>query len=229
MTDDTSSGVPPSRRARPHGFRAEGKVVATHRIGSLLVASVIAVFGVLGFVGGIPFFSTSGQQQVVGLSSNGLLSVISLVTAAVLVFAAIRGGLFASTVMIVIGFLFLVSALVNLALLNTDLNFLAFRLPNVFFSIGAGLVLLLLGSYGRITGALPEDNPYRPMRKIPEVPVAGAENEAERRAARQLAAAERAVAEGFASPEQRAGVARAHSFRSQHDRLLAWLRRSSTT
>ncbi|MEY7971397.1 DUF4383 domain-containing protein [Saccharomonospora xinjiangensis] len=222
------SATPVSRKAKVRGFRAEGKVVATHRIGSLLVAAVIAIFGILGFVGGIPFFSTSGQQ-VVGLSSNGLLSVVSLVTAAVLVFAAIRGGRFASTVMIVIGALFLVAALVGLAVLRTDLNILAFRLPNVFFSIGAGLVLLLLGSYGRITGALPEDNPYRPMRKVPETPVEEPElDDTERRAARQLAAAERAVAEGVASPEQRAGVARAHAFRTQPDRLRAWLRRSST-
>jgi hypothetical protein len=41
-------------------------------------------------------------------------------------------------VMIVLGGLFLLSALVNLALLRTFFNLLAFRMSNVVFSIGAG-------------------------------------------------------------------------------------------
>ncbi|MCF6737758.1 DUF4383 domain-containing protein, partial [Blastococcus sp. KM273129] len=73
-------------------------------------AAVIAVFGILGFADGLDFFSTEGER-ILGLSSNGLLSTISVVTAAVLVAAAVRGPRIASTVMIVVGVLFLVSAL----------------------------------------------------------------------------------------------------------------------
>ena len=50
---------------------------------------MIAVFGLLGFAGGLDFFSTDGGE-VLGMSSNGLLSTISLLTAAVLVVAALR-------------------------------------------------------------------------------------------------------------------------------------------
>jgi hypothetical protein len=140
-------------------LRPDNRVVLVHRVAALAVALVIGVFGVLGIIGGLGFFDTGGAD-VLGLSSNGLLSTVSIVTALVLVAAAVRGGRVASTTMLVIGVLFLVSAFANLALLETSLNLLAFRLPNVFFSIGAGLVLLVLGAYGRVSSRLPDDNPY---------------------------------------------------------------------
>ncbi|WP_204264976.1 hypothetical protein, partial [Escherichia coli] len=49
-----------------------------------------------------------------------------------------------SGTMLVIGVLFPVSALANLAVLETDLNVLAFSMANVIFSIVAGLVPLTL-------------------------------------------------------------------------------------
>src|SRR3954469_21028100 len=137
-----------------------GLVPSVHRVGALVVAAVIAAFGVLGLVDGLDYFSTDGER-IAGLSSNGLLSTISLVTAAVLVAAALRGSRVASTVMLVIGVLFLVSALANLAVLETGYNVLAFSMANVIFSICAGLVLLTLGAYGRVSGNLPADSPYR--------------------------------------------------------------------
>src|SRR5690348_8939397 len=90
------------------------RVPVVHRVGAVAVALVVLVFGLLGFAGGLDYFSTSGEP-VAGLSSNGLLSTISVVTAVVLIGAALRGARLASTVMIVIGALFLVSALANLA------------------------------------------------------------------------------------------------------------------
>ena len=146
----------------PHVLRAattEGRVPAVHRVGAIVVAAVLAAFGILGLLDGLAYFSTDGER-IAGLSSNGLLSTISLVTAAVLTAAALRGSRIASTTMLVIGALFLVSALANLAVLNTDLNVLAFGLSNVAFSVVAGLVLLFLGAYGRVSGNLPADSPY---------------------------------------------------------------------
>src|SRR3712207_1491154 len=81
------------------GERSLGARVPTvHRFGAVAVALVILVFGVLGFADGLAFFSTSGRP-VLGMSSNGLLSTISVVTAAVLIAAALRGPRVASTVM----------------------------------------------------------------------------------------------------------------------------------
>ncbi|MGY1722041.1 DUF4383 domain-containing protein [Blastococcus sp. SYSU DS0533] len=199
---------------------------AVHRIGAVVVAAVIAVFGVLGFADGLAFFSTEGER-VLGLSSNGLLSTISVATAVVLVAAAVRGPRIASTVMIVVGVLFLVSALANLAVLNTDLNFLAFRFPNVAFSVVAGLVLLVLGAYGRVSGHLPPDSPYaRPgdgddagdvgAHEYPSTP----EEFAAERAMRE---AEVAVVQHTASPDQQRRVAAMASAHSRAERRRVWL------
>jgi hypothetical protein len=141
------------------GRSYDPRVFAVQRVGAVVVALVILVFGLLGLAGGLGFFSTDGEP-VLGMSSNGLLSTVSVLTAVVLLAAALRGPRVASTVMIVVGSLFLVSALVNLAVLRTSFNLLAFEMTNVAFSVAAGLVLLLLGAYGRLTGNLPADSPY---------------------------------------------------------------------
>jgi hypothetical protein len=202
----------------------KGRVTAVHRIGALVVAAVIAAFGVLGLVNGLAYFSTDGSR-VAGLSSNGLLSTISLVTAAVLVFAAFRGSRVASTVMLVIGVLFIGSALVNLALLETDWNFLAFSVANVIFSIVAGLVLLTLGAYGRVSGNLPDDSPYRGAQGdevIDEGPQRP-ENAVEAAAERAMREAELAVVEHRATPEQASRVAAMAKVRTRSARREVWM------
>jgi hypothetical protein len=204
----------------------EGLVPSVHRVGAVVVAAVIATFGVLGLVNGLQYFSTDGER-IAGLSSNGLLSTISLVTAAVLVAAALRGSRVASTVMLVIGVLFLVSALANLAVLETSLNFLAFSMANVIFSIVAGLVLLTLGAYGRVSGNLPADSPYRAAgaevpdddatsQQLPETP-------AERAAERAMRDAELAVIEHRATPDQQRRVTAMAQVRTRADRRAGWL------
>src|SRR3954452_2204266 len=124
-----------------HGIGA--RVFVVQRIGAVVVALTILIFGILGFADGLDFFSTDGQP-VLGLSSNGLLSTVSLVTAAVLFAAAAMGPRAASTVMIVVGTLFLVAGLASMAVLRTGLNLLAFEMTNVGFSMVAGLILVVL-------------------------------------------------------------------------------------
>jgi hypothetical protein len=208
------------------------RVVVVHRVGAVVVAVVIAAFGVLGFVGGLGFFDTSGAP-VLGLSSNGLLSTISIVTALVLVLAAARGGRFSSTVMIVVGALFIVSAFANLGVMTTPYNFLAFRWPNVVFSIVAGLVLLFLGGYGRLSAGLPSDNPYREHASEDADPDAGnaperslpfrASTRAERDADAAMAEASRAIAAGSATPEQRRRMDEVDQLRAHEDRRDRWM------
>ncbi|MFC5138530.1 DUF4383 domain-containing protein [Actinomycetospora rhizophila] len=211
-------------------------VVQVHRIGAVVVALVIAAFGVLGLVGGLSFFDTEGAP-VLGLSTNGALSTISLVTAVVLVAAAIRGGRLASTVMMVVGTLFLVSAFVNLALIGTAYNLLAFRLPNVFFSIGAGCVLLFTGAYGRASAKLPPDNPYKRERRPDDPEDHGDAAEAPQDSHRQprpssaaeaaadaaMAEAERALAQGAADDEQRRRLAAVDHARTHEERRAIWM------
>src|SRR3954452_229302 len=134
-------------------------VFRVQRTGATAVGGFLVVFGVVGLVGGLTFLSTQGEQ-VLGMSSNGLLSALSIVVGFVLLGAALLGPRAASTVMMVLGVLFLLSALGNLAVLRTSLNVLAFEMSNVLFSIGVGFLLLVLGAYGRVSGNLPADSPY---------------------------------------------------------------------
>ncbi|MFI1523327.1 DUF4383 domain-containing protein [Kitasatospora cineracea] len=138
---------------------ADRRLSRIHRFGAGLCALLLLAFGALGLADGLPFFGTHGEH-VAGLSGNGLLSVVSIGTAAVLLTAALLGGRAASTVTIVVGTLFVLSGFVNLALLETSANLLAFRLPNVLFSFATGLLIATFGMYGRISGGLPHDNPY---------------------------------------------------------------------
>jgi len=199
------------------------QVLTVHRVGAVAVAAVIAVFGILGFAGGLAFFSTEGEP-ILGMSSNGLLSTVSVVTAGVLIAAAVRGARIASTVMIVVGALFIVAGLLSLAVLRTELNLLAFEFSNVVFSAVAGLTLLLLGAYGRLTGNLPEDSPYAGAREIPapeppEYPSTPAEVAAER----AMRDAEIAVVQHVATADQRRRVAAMAQVRTRADRRRVWM------
>ena len=200
-----------------------GNAVNTvHRLGALSVAAVILVFGILGFVGGLAFFSTSGER-ILGMSTNGLLSTISVVTAAVLVVAALRGPRVASTVMLTVGALFLVSALGNLALLRTSYNVLAFQMSNVVFSTVAGLVLLLTGAYGRLSGNLPADSPYARAAAAPEPPEEFPSTPAEFAAEKAMRDAELAVVNHVATADQHRRVAAMARVHTRGDRRRVWM------
>lgn len=167
-----------------------------------------------------------------GLSSNGLLSTISVVFGTVLVVAAIRGRRFASTVSVVVGALFLLSGVANVLVLNGPYNILSFGMPNVVFSLVAGTVLLVLGAYGRFTGRLPDGSSYR---RCDEQGAVDADHgidddqqlpadRAEARVARELADAERAAAAGGGDPEQRRKLRLVGSRRDQAGRRAVWQR-----
>lgn len=121
-----------------------------YRIGGAVTGLVLLVFGVLGFLNGPAFFSTEGEK-VLGLHTNGLLSLISVLFGVVLIGAAAVGGNVAAATNTGVGTLLLVSGLINLTVLRTDANFLAFRISNVIFSFVVGLVLLIFGLYGRVS------------------------------------------------------------------------------
>ncbi|MFG2828012.1 DUF4383 domain-containing protein [Streptomyces sp. NPDC048434] len=155
----------PFHRVKTHHTRLDEHLPVDHRlskvyrIGAGLMGLVLVAFGVLGLIHHIGFFDTGGDT-VAGLNTNGALSVLSIVVGAILVAGMVIGGNLASTLNIVFGGLFLLSGFVNLALLQTDANFLAFQLQNVLFSFVVGLMLLVFGMYGRVSGGLTHDNPY---------------------------------------------------------------------
>ncbi|MFC9581399.1 DUF4383 domain-containing protein [Streptomyces yangpuensis] len=130
-----------------------------YRVGAGLTGLLLVVFGILGLVDRIGFFDTGGDT-VLALNTNGALSVLSICIGGLLIFGMVVGGTFASTLNIVLGVLFIASGFVNLALLDTGLNFLAFKIQNVLFSFVVGVMLMWFGMYGRVGSALPHDNPY---------------------------------------------------------------------
>jgi Domain of unknown function (DUF4383) len=198
------------------------RVYVVQRLGAVAVGLILLVFGLLGATGGVPFLATDGERYL-GMSSNGLLSVLSLVVAAVLVSAALAGPRVASTVMIVLGVLFLVSGLIHLAVLQTTFNVLAFRMSNVVFSSAVGLLLLLLGAYGRISGNLPADSPYAhpraPVVEPPDRPVTPEEVAAEA----AMREAEVAVVQHRATDDQRRRVQAMCRVHTRDGRRRIWM------
>jgi len=195
-----------------------------HRAGAVVFGVGLGTFGVLGFVNRLDMFSTTGTP-VLGLSSNGLLSTISVVVAVILIAASLRGGRTASTVLVVIGAAFVASGLVNTLVLGTPLNLLAFRIPNVVFSFVAGALLLFLGAWGRFTGRLPDDNPYRQERHQGDNPDAlptTFHDPDDIQAARELADAERAVAQHTAPADVAARIDALREVRSPEERVQRW-------
>jgi hypothetical protein len=216
------------RRASTSGHSEErpglgARVYAVQRTGAVLVALFLLVFGLLGFASGQAFFSTRGQS-VLGMSSNGLLSALSVVVAVVLLTAAARSPRTASTVMLILGPLFLLSALVNSFVLGTRLNVLAFEMRNVIFSVVVGLPMLLLGAYGRIGSHLPQDSPYAHADTgepdfVDERPSTPEEVEAEA----AMREAEIAVVQHTATPDQYGRVQAMAQAHHRLDRRRVWM------
>ncbi|MFJ4004515.1 DUF4383 domain-containing protein [Streptomyces sp. NPDC090023] len=135
------------------------KLNLVYRIGAGLIGLFLLVFGILGLVGHIGAFNV-GSDTVAGLNTNGALSILSICVGVILLAGMVIGGNFASTLNMVFGVLFILSGFLNLGLLDTENNFLAFKIQNVFFTFIVGLLLMTFGMYGRVGSSLPHDNPY---------------------------------------------------------------------
>ena len=215
---------PRAARARDVPTTDEARLVFhVQRTGAIGVGAFLTVFGLVGLVGGLRFLTTHGER-VLGLSSNGLLSTISVVVGLVLIGAALRGPRVASTVMMVFGCLFLLSALGNLAVLRTSLNLLAFEVRNVLFSIAVGLLLLVLGAYGRVSGNLPPDSPYaHPHAESTEPPESYASTLEEFAAEAAMREAEIAVSNHVGTEDQRRRVQAMAAMHTRADRRRVWM------
>ncbi|MFD5893883.1 DUF4383 domain-containing protein [Streptomyces sp. NPDC060366] len=161
---DSETRSHPARRHR-RGVRLDEHLPVDHnlsrvyRVGAGLIGLVLLVFGILGLIDQIGVFDT-GSHTTAGLNTNGALSVLSICVGALLFVGMLIGKNFASTLNMILGVLFILSGFVNLALLDSSFNPLAFRIQNVLFSFVVGLLLMFFGMYGRVSGGLPHDNPY---------------------------------------------------------------------
>ncbi|MGA5505651.1 DUF4383 domain-containing protein [Streptomyces umbrinus] len=150
----------PRRRIRlDEHLPVDHRLSKFYRVGAGLMGLVLLAFGILGLIDKVGFFDTGGDT-VAGLNTNGALSVLSICVGLLLFVGMVIGGNVASTLNMILGVLFILSGFVNLALLDTGFNFLAFRIQNVLFSFVVGVMLMFFGMYGRVGSALPHDNPY---------------------------------------------------------------------
>ncbi|MCX4822831.1 DUF4383 domain-containing protein [Streptomyces sp. NBC_01142] len=151
---------PKTRRTRlDEHLPVDHRLSQVYRVGAGLMGLVLLAFGILGLIDRIGFFDTGGDT-VAGLNTNGSLSVLSICVGLLLFVGMVIGGNFASTVNMILGIAFILSGFVNMALLETDFNFLAFEIQNVMFSFVVGVMLMFFGMYGRVSATLPHDNPY---------------------------------------------------------------------
>lgn len=120
---------------------------------------VLLVFGILGFADELSPFNTEGQS-IAGMSTNGALSLLSVLVGLALIIGGRIGGNVASTLNMAVGTLFLLSGFVHIFILDRPANILDFGMTNVIFSFVMGLVILTFGMYGRVSSKLPHDNPY---------------------------------------------------------------------
>ncbi|MFJ3670404.1 DUF4383 domain-containing protein [Streptomyces sp. NPDC090106] len=135
------------------------RLAAVYRYGAAFCGLTLLVFGALGFADELSPFSTDGDS-IAGMSTNGVLSLVSVIVGVALVCGAVVGGNFASTLNMVVGTLFLLSGFVHVFILDKPSNVLGFGMTNVVFSFVMGLVILTFGMYGRVSSKLPHDNPY---------------------------------------------------------------------
>lgn len=135
------------------------RLARVYRFGAGLGGVFLLVFGILGLLGRPGFLDTQGDR-VAGMSSNGLLGLLSVLVGLVLMAGAVIGGNVASWINMVVGTVFVLAGFVGLAIISTGANFLAFGMTNVIFSFGFGLVVATFGMYGRVSRHLPHDNPY---------------------------------------------------------------------
>ncbi|MFJ2234969.1 DUF4383 domain-containing protein [Streptomyces sp. NPDC087859] len=135
------------------------KLATVYRYGAAFCGVVLLIFGILGFADQLSPFGTDGDT-IAGMTTNGVLSLISIVVGLALIAGAVIGGNFASTLNMTVGTLFLLSGFWHIFVLDKAANFLDFGLTNVMFSFVMGLMILTFGMYGRVTSRLPHDNPY---------------------------------------------------------------------
>ncbi|MGI8311445.1 hypothetical protein [Saccharopolyspora hattusasensis] len=130
------------------------RVQVTHRLGTAMLGTVLVALAVVE----LPWTS---HQLIPWLAMSVAVAAAMGVTGLLLICSAPWGSRTASSVGTALGALYLLAGLVHLALLDTSWNVFDFALSTALFCIIAGMLLLLLGLYGRVSGGLPPDNPYR--------------------------------------------------------------------
>ena len=111
----------------------------------------VLVFGIIGTINtvGDPLFHR-GADTVFGLRLNLAFAIISIIVGAVIVLGALIGRNVDHFINMVGAGVFLVAGVLMMGLLQTNANFLNFRMGTCIVSFLIGTVLLVAGLYGRV-------------------------------------------------------------------------------
>jgi hypothetical protein len=116
-----------------------------------LTGLYVFVFGIVGVWAnwGDPLFERDGGW-VLGLRTNLAFSLVSLVFGAALMFGATHRGNLGHFLNLTAGVVFMVTGLVMMAVLETELNILNFSMSTVVVSMLFGLLFLATGLYDKV-------------------------------------------------------------------------------
>jgi hypothetical protein len=122
-----------------------------YRVLAALAGLFVLVFGIVGVVqaSGESLFQ-QGDTSVFGLKLNLAFAIISIIVGVIVFFGALRGRNVDHFINLVGAAVFLGSGILMLGLLQTEANFLNFRVATCIVSFGIGLVLLVAGLYGKV-------------------------------------------------------------------------------
>jgi len=122
-----------------------------YRVLAALVGVYTLVFGIVGYAQtqGRPLFAQTDLPWVLGLRTNLAFALLSVVSGAVLLLAAVIGRNLDYFVNIVGGLVFMVVGMLMLGLLQTNANFLGFTVTNCVVSFILGTIVFTAGLYGR--------------------------------------------------------------------------------
>ncbi len=122
-----------------------------YRALAVLTGLFVLVFGIVGYFttsdGGL--FEQDTVERVFGLRTNLGFSLLSVVAGVVLLVATVIGRNVDKWVYMIGGWAFMVIGMAELALMRTDLNYLAFSMANVIVSFVIGMVLFAAALYGK--------------------------------------------------------------------------------
>ena len=115
----------------------------------------ILIFGIIGLTKthGQSLFDQGHLQWVLGLRTNLAFAILSIAGGIVMLAAVVIGRNIDHYMEIVAGFVFMLAGLVELALLQTNANFLGFSMINVIVSFILGMVVFAAGLYGKTGSA----------------------------------------------------------------------------
>lgn len=133
------------------------RLLPLYRTLAALAGLFCLVFGIIGTIktAGEPIFHR-GDVVILGLKTNLAFAIISIVIGAIVLVGAFVGRNIDHYINLIAGIVFLISGMLMMALLQTNANFLNFRMGTCIVAFIIGTVLLTAGLYGRVGDASAE-------------------------------------------------------------------------